>query len=132
MERKILSVNAANLGVLVMDKKISEILAEQFKKIKMSPTTDIKEVMKWLIEDKLVFYRPVHPGIPDSEAGEWLAVDPNEPQLKEDYEYTYKEQNPKKVRIEFEVPFNYQLNPVSIRSLLCDDHFLLTHMTLEG
>ncbi len=115
-----------------MDEHLMEIALKELKRIKQGPSTDIKEVMKWLIDDKEVFYRPIHPGIPDSEAGDWLPIDPNAPALGDEYEYTYKEQSPKKVRIEFEVPFNYQLNPVSVRSLLCDDSFLLEHMSIVG
>ena len=55
------------------------------------PTTNIKDVMSWLLKDKDVVYRPIHPGIPDSEAGEWLKVDPKNPILTEDYEYQLAE-----------------------------------------
>ena len=51
------------------------------------PTTDIKVVMKWLIDDKSVVYRPIHPGIPDSEAGDWVDLDPDNPNLSNNFEY---------------------------------------------
>lgn len=56
-----------------------------------TPISDIKKVMGWLIEDKDVVYRPIHPGIPDSGAGKWLKVDPKNPILAEDYEYQLAE-----------------------------------------
>ncbi len=68
-----------------------EIINDMKKKYENMPTTSIKEVMSWLLEDKDVVYRPVHPGIPDSEAGEWLKVDPKNPILAEDYEYQLAE-----------------------------------------
>jgi hypothetical protein len=43
--------------------------------------------MKWLIDDKSVVYRPIHPGIPDSEAGDWVDLDPDNPNLSNNFEY---------------------------------------------
>ena len=115
-----------------MNEHVMEICLKELERIKQGPSTDIKEVMKWLIDDKEVFYRPIHPGIPDSEAGDWLPIDPSAPALGDEYEYTYKNEKPRKVTIEFEVPFKHQVSASYIRSLLQNDDFLLEHMKIEG
>lgn len=38
-------------------------------------TTSEITVKQWLRDDEKVWGRPVHPGIPDSEAGQWVPVD---------------------------------------------------------
>ena len=68
-----------------------EVINDMKKRYENMPTTSIKEVMGWLIEDKKVVYRPIHPGLPDSEAARWKALDPNKPELSDDYEYQLSE-----------------------------------------
>lgn len=68
-----------------------EVINDMKKRYENTPTTSIKEVMSWLLEDKKVVYRQIHPGIPDSEAERWKALDPNKPELSDEYEYQLSE-----------------------------------------
>lgn len=64
-----------------------EVINDMKKQYENTPTTSLKEVMGWLIEDKEVVYRFINPG----EADEWLKVDPKHPILAEQYEYQLAE-----------------------------------------
>ena len=68
-----------------------EVINDMKKQYENKPIISIKKVMEWLLEDKKVVYRPVHPGIPDSEAERWKALDPNKPELSDEYEYQLSE-----------------------------------------
>lgn len=70
---------------------IREVINDMKKQYENTPTTSIKEVMSWLIEDKKVIYRPIHPGLPNSEAPRWKVLDPNKPELSYEYEYQLSE-----------------------------------------
>ena len=64
-----------------------EVINDMKKRYENMPTTSLKEVMGWLIEDKEVVYRFINPG----EVDEWLKVDPKHPILAEQYEYQLAE-----------------------------------------
>lgn len=64
-----------------------EVINDMKKRYENMPTTNLKEVMGWLIEDKEVVYRFINP----SEVDEWLKVDPKHPILAEQYEYQLAE-----------------------------------------
>ena len=68
-----------------------EVIHDMKERDKNIPTTNIKEVIGWLIDDKKVVYRPVHPDLPDSEAARWKALDPDKPELSNEYEYQLSE-----------------------------------------
>lgn len=70
---------------------IREAINDMKKQYENMPTTSIKEVMSWLIEDKKVIYRPINPGLPNSEAPRWKVLDPNKPELSYEYEYQLSE-----------------------------------------
>lgn len=67
------------------------IISDMINACNRNPTTNIKTVMQWLIEDKFVVYRPIHPYISDAETDEWEALDPENPKLSSDYEYQLSE-----------------------------------------
>ena len=64
-----------------------EVINDMKKRYENMPTTSLKEVMGWLIEDKEIVYRFINPG----EVDEWLKVDPKHPILAEQYEYQLAE-----------------------------------------
>lgn len=68
-----------------------EVINDMKKRYENTPTTSLKEVMGWLIEDKKVVYRPIHPDLPDGEVPRWKALDPNKPELSDKYEYQLSE-----------------------------------------
>ena len=70
------------------DKKFTEFLAEKAKRtVNESVTTDLKTVMKWLLDWKKVSYRNVHPCVSDYEADDWKDLDFESTGLSPDYEY---------------------------------------------
>jgi hypothetical protein len=70
---------------------IRETINDMKKQYKNMPTTSIKEVMSWLIEDKKVVYRPIQLDLPKSEAPRWKVLDPDKPELSDEYEYQLSE-----------------------------------------
>jgi hypothetical protein len=68
-----------------------EVINDMKKRYENMPTTSLKEVMGWLIEDKKVVYRPIHPDLPDGEVARWKALDSNKPELSDEYEYQLSE-----------------------------------------
>lgn len=70
---------------------IREAINDMKKQYENMPTTSIKEVMSWLIEDKKVIYRPINSGISNSEVPRWKVLDPNKPELSYEYEYQLSE-----------------------------------------
>ncbi len=76
-------------------------------------TTDIKEVMKWLIDDKQVMYRVVHPGVSASEADDWKKLDSENPKLGTEFEYVLAE--------EISDTFNISITPFKVTATCKED-----------
>ena len=82
------------------DKKFTEFLAERAKRtVNESVTTDLKTVMKWLLDGKKVSYRNVHPCVSDYEADKWEDLDLESAGLSPYYEYCLTSSLERKFRI---------------------------------